>query len=157
LKRKLHVLTAERHDLFLELGECLERLHVAMPTPQFMQLVKSRGLGRRKTYYLIETARKLRPHMRYRARLKKLGWTKCQLIAAQLPQADFGELLEIAEDGSVQDLKAYGRRSTITQHRCVLLYFTPEQYRQYERALLKFGATRQGRGLANKEAATLRM
>jgi phosphoglycerate dehydrogenase-like enzyme len=41
--------------------------------------------------------------------------------------------------------------------RCVLLYFTETQYRQYEKAALQFGATRRGRGLVDKEAATIRM
>jgi hypothetical protein len=105
----------------------------------------------------METAKKLSRYREYWARLSKLGWTKCQLIATQLPEGDFRSLLEFAERHSVQDLKACRRRSSKAQHRCVLLYLTPEQYRQYERAMLNYGATRQGRGLTNKEAATIRM
>jgi hypothetical protein len=157
VKARIRVLASQQEDRFLDLGTELIKLSAVASGAKFKAMVSREGVGSRKAYYLINIAEKLRPHMRYRARLQRLGWTKCQLIAAQLPEADFPGLLKFAEEHSVHDLKAYGRRSTQTQRRCVLLYFSPDQYRQYERAMLNYGATRRGRGLTNKEAATIRM
>jgi hypothetical protein len=154
LKRRFYELDDEQ---FLQQGECLNGLRLRMSTPTFMEVLKRRRLGLRKAYYLIETTQKLGRYKEYWGRLSKLGWTKCQLIASQLSERDFRGLLEFAEEHSVQDLKAYGRRSTRPHRRCVLIYLTPAQYRVYERALLKCGARPRGRGLTNKEVATVRM
>ncbi|GMO57959.1 hypothetical protein [Bradyrhizobium ottawaense] len=155
--KRIRQLAVQQENKILELGEQLIKLNAVASGAQFKAMVKREGVGSRKAYYLINIVERLRPHMRYRARLQKLGWTKCQLIANRVAEEEFSDLLKFAEEHSVQELKAYGRRPTQAQRRCVLLYFTPEQYRQYERALLKCGARRRGRGVSNKEAATIRM
>ncbi len=38
---------------------------------------------------------------------------------------------------------------------CVLMYFNPEQYAELEKALLKNGAERSGRGIVGKEEALI--
>lgn len=153
--KRIRQLAAQQESKFLELGDQLIKLNAVAFGAQFKAIVKREGVESRKAYYLINIVERLRPHMRYRARLQKLGWTKCQLIAERMPDEEFSDLLDFAEEHSVQELKTYRRRAS--PQRCVLLYFTPEQYRQYERALLSCGAKRRGRGLANKEAATARM
>lgn len=155
--KRIRQLAAQRESKFLDLGTELSKLNAVTSGTKFREIVNRVGVGSRKAYYLINIVERLRPYMRYRARLQRLGWTKCQLIAAQLSGAEFSSLLKFAEEHSAQDLKGYGRRPGKTQRRCVLLYFSPEEYRQYERALLSCGAKRRGRGLTNKEVATIRM
>jgi hypothetical protein len=41
--------------------------------------------------------------------------------------------------------------------RWVLLYFTEAQHRHHEKAALQFGAKKRGRGLVDKETATIKM
>jgi hypothetical protein len=80
------------------------------------------------------------------------------MLAAQLPEANFLKLLEFAETHTAKELENYVRRKTApVRTRCVLLYFTEGQYRQYETAALQFGARKRGRGLVDKEAATMKM
>ncbi len=40
---------------------------------------------------------------------------------------------------------------------CVLMYFSPKDYAEFENALVKHGGVRSGRGIQNKEEAVLRM
>jgi hypothetical protein len=158
LRKRVHALATRPRDRFLELGACLNALHAVSPAAQFRDAVKIAGLGGRKAYYLINIAERFRPHMRFRSRLQKIGWTKCQMISAQLPEGNFLELLEYAEEHTAKDLDTYLRRKRATVGtRCVLLYFTPGEYRRYEEAALKCGARRRGRGIIDKELATVRM
>jgi hypothetical protein len=156
--KRIRQLAAEQEDKFLDLGAQLIRLGAMASGAKFKAIVSWEGLGSRKAYYLINIVEKLRPHMRYRVRLQRLGWTKCQMLAAQLPGANFLALLEFAEAHTAKELETYIRRETPSgRTRCVLLYFTETQYRQYEKAALQFGARKRGRGLVDKEAATIRM
>lgn len=157
LIRRIRQLATQQESKFLDLGVELAKLHEVASGANFKAITNREGVGSRKAYYLINIVERLRPHMRHGPRLQRLGWTKCQLIADRVSGEEFSDLLKFAEEHSAQELKAYGLRSTTSQRRCVLLYFTQEQYRQYERALLSCGAKRRGRGLANKEAATARM
>lgn len=158
VKKRIGLLSAQQEDTFLELGAQLIKLSAVASGAMFKDMVSREGLGSRKAYYLINIAEKLRPHMRYRARLQRLGWTKCQMLAAQQPGANFLKLLEYAEAHTAKDLETFIRQETPSgRARCVLLYFTESQYRQYEKAALRFGARRRGRGLVDKEAATIRM
>jgi hypothetical protein len=157
LKKRLHALAARHDDRFLDLAVCLGDLQAVTTAAQFRDAVAGAGLGSRKAYYLVNIAEKFSPHMRSRARLQKLGWTKCQMIAAQLPDGNFGELLERAEQHTAKELDTFIRRKTTTGKRCVLLYFTPREYSRYEQAAITCGARKRGRGLVDKEKATLGM
>jgi len=72
-------LPSDVEDKFLELGRSLRQLLDRDPS-LFQQVVKKRGLGRRKAYYLVEVSRKFEPLPISRVRLKKIGWTKLQII-----------------------------------------------------------------------------
>jgi|tagenome__1003787_1003787.scaffolds.fasta_scaffold20986478_8 hypothetical protein len=158
LKKRVQVLAARPQDRFLELAAALGALHAVASAAQFREATKSAGLGSRKAYYLVNIAERFRPHMRYRSRLQRLGWTKCQIIAAQLPQGDLLGLLRWAEAHSAKELDTRVRRNLAGRGtRCVLLYFSSGEYRRYEEALLQFGATKRGRGLRGKEKATMKM
>jgi hypothetical protein len=158
LKKRIHALAARPDDRFLDLATDLNALHGVATAAQFKETVRSVGLGSRKAYYLVELAKRLGPHMRSRRRLQRLGWTKCQMIGAQLPEGDFLELLQSAEECTAKELETRIRRNRSPGGtRCVLLYFTPAEYRRYEEAVLKCGARKRGRGLIDKEKATIKM
>jgi hypothetical protein len=72
-------LSSDVEDKFLELGRALRQLLDRDPA-LFQQVVKKRGLGRRKAYYLVEVSRRFEPLPISRAKLKKVGWTKLQII-----------------------------------------------------------------------------
>jgi hypothetical protein len=158
LKKRIHLRASRSEAEFLDLATDLSAFHKMASGPQFKETISSAGIKRRKAYYLIEIAEQLRPHMRSSTRLQRLGWTKCQVIGKQLSNFDFIELLEYAETHTAKQLEQYIQdRNSKPRTRCVLLYFTGSQYRDFERAALQFGAMKRGRGLAKKEAATIRM
>src|SRR4051812_35204431 len=107
VKKRIGLLAAQQEDKFLELGEQLMKLNAAASGAQFKEIVSREGVQSRKAYYLINVAEKLRRHMRYRVRLQKLGWTKCQMIGAQLPTANLLKLLEYAETHTTKQLEQY--------------------------------------------------
>jgi hypothetical protein len=79
-------LSSDVEDKFLELGRSLRQLLDRDPG-LFQQVVRKRGLGRRKAYYLVEVSRKFEPLPISRARLKKIGWTKLQIIGQHVTKA----------------------------------------------------------------------
>jgi hypothetical protein len=148
-------LSSDVEDKFLELGRSLRQLLDRDP-PLFQQVVKKRGLGRRKAYYLVEVSRKFEPLPISRARLKKIGWTKLQIIGQHVTKDNVEELVNLAEQLKTKQLerKMRGDDSLNNAH-CVLMYFSPKQYAEFEEALLKNGAERSGRGIVGKEGALI--
>lgn len=112
----------------------------------------------RKAYYLAEVGGKLKQIPVRKARLKKIGWTKLQIIAKYLSRENAEELFALAERHTSYQLKALmrGAEPQIKTH-CVLLYYTPEQYAKFEEAILSHGGERSGRGLIGKEAAIMNL
>ena len=113
----------------------------------FQQIVKKGRLGRRKAYYLVEVSRKFEPLPISRARLKKIGWTKLQIIGQHVTKDNVEELVSLAEQLKTKQLerKMQGDEPLDNAH-CVLMYFSPKQYAAFEGALLKNGGERSGRG-----------
>ncbi len=142
-------------DNFLELGRSLRQLLDRKPG-LFHQIVKKGKLGRRKAYYLIEVSRTYEPLSIPRARLRKLGWTKLQLIGKHITPGNQEELLQLAESMSSKMLERQmkGEKPLDNAH-CVLMYFTPKQYAEFKHALVINGAMRSGRGLVDKEKALI--
>ena len=66
-------------------------------------------------------------------------------------------LLQLAEENTTKQLEALmkGEKPVDNAH-CVLMYFTPKQYKVLEEALVQNGGTRSGRGIVNKEEALLK-
>ena len=147
-------LSSDVEDKFLELGRSLRQLLDRDPA-LFQQVVKKR-LGRRKAYYLVEVSRKFEPLPISRARLKKIGWTKLQIIGQHVTKDNVEELVSLAEQLKTKQLerKMQGDEPLNNAH-CVLMYFSPKQYAEFEEALLKNGAERSGRGIVGKEEALI--
>jgi hypothetical protein len=144
-------LSSDVEDKFLELGRSLRQLLDRDPG-LFQQIVKKGRLGRRKAYYLVEVSRRFEPLPISRARLKKIGWTKLQIIGQHVTKDNVEELVSLAEQMRTKQLerKMQGEEPLGNTH-CVLMYFSPKQYAELEEALLKNGAERSGRGIVGKE------
>jgi hypothetical protein len=144
---------------FLELGASLKRLY-DRDKDLYHKVVEKSGLGSRKAYYLLEISRKLAKFPGIpKARLRALGWTKLQAVAKKLTAQNADELLTLAEQNTVRDLESLIRGETPKgdNAKCVLMYFTPEQYDVYSEAVLKKGAYRSGRGILGKEEALIKI
>jgi hypothetical protein len=144
---------------FLELGTSLRRLY-DRDRDLYHKVVEKSGLGTRKAYYLLDISRKFEklPGIP-KARLRAVGWTKLQVISKHLTPQNGDELLTMAENNTVRDLEALlrGEKPKGANAKCVLMYFTPEQYEVYAERLLKKGAYRSGRGILNKEEALIKI
>ena len=148
-------LSSNVEDTFLELGRSLRRLLDRDPGLS-QQIVKKGRLGRRKAYYLVEVSRKFEPLPISRARLKKVGWTKLQIIGQHVTKDNVEELVSLAEQLKTKQLerKMHGEEP-LNNARCVFMYFSPKQYAELEEALLKNGGERSGRGIVGKEEALI--
>jgi hypothetical protein len=147
-------LSSDVDDKFLELGRSLRQLLDRDPA-LFQQVVKKR-LGRRKAYYLVEVSRKFEPLPIGWPRLKKIGWTKLQIIGQHVTKDNVEKLVGLAEQLNTKQLgrKMQGEKPLSNAH-CVLMYFSPKQYAEFEEALLKNGAETSGRGIVGKESALI--
>jgi hypothetical protein len=154
---KAMYLSKDVEDNFLELGKSLRQLRDRDPE-LFHQFVASANIGRRKAYYQIEVSRTFEPLAIPRARLRKIGWTKLQLIGKHLNPDNQEELLTLAEEVNAKELERLMRgEKPLGNAHCVLMYFSPKQYAQLEDALVKHGGVRSGRGIQKKEEAMLSM
>lgn len=148
-------LSKDLEDNFLELGKSLRRLQDHDPE-LFHQFVASANFGRRKAYYLVEVSRIFDPLTVPRAKLRKIGWTKLQLIGKHVTPNNLDALLHLAEECNAKELERLMRgEKPLGNARCVLMYFSPKQYDELEDALVQHGGVRRGRGVENKEVAMI--
>jgi hypothetical protein len=93
-----------------------------------------------------------------RSRLRKIGWTKLQLIGKHVTPHNLEDLLTLAESVNSKELERQMRgEKPMGNAHCVLMYFKPDDYAEIEEALVHYGAVSSGRGLRKKEKALLRM
>jgi hypothetical protein len=143
-------------DTFPKLARALAKLY-AHDKNLLRQFLGASTMGRRKAYYLIELGKRIQGLKLPEKRLKRIGWTKMQVLAKHLTLANADDLLARAEANSAQKLAAMLRGEQCRERaRCVLLYFSPRQYREFERAVLSHGGSRSGRGLVAKEEALIK-
>ena len=148
-------LSADVEDNFLELGRSLRQLLDRDPD-LFQQVVKKGNLGRRKAYYLVEVSRTFDNAPVPRSRLRKIGWTKLQLIGKHVTPHNLDKLLELADSTNSKQLERQMRgEEPMENAHCVLMYFSPKQYAEFEEAVLKNGGERSGRGIVGKEEALI--
>ena len=88
-------LSANVPDNFLELGRALSRLYDRDPN-LFRQLAAKSNMGLRKAYSLIEVSRTFEPLAIPRDQLRKIGWSKLQLIAKHVTPNTLEALLQLA-------------------------------------------------------------
>jgi len=139
------------------LADCLRRLHKRDPG-EFRIFINESGLSRRKAYYLLKIGQRIDQAALPIVRLRKIGWTKLEVIGDHLTRHSAAELLKLAEENTTHDLKSLMRgEKTKPNARCVLMYFSPKQYEEFESAVLEHGGRRSGRGLLNKELAIIQV
>jgi len=155
LYEKTMLMSKNVEDNFLDLGRYLRQLLDREPE-LFQEIIVKCDLGRRKAYYLVEVSRTFDPLPISRPRLKKLGWTKLQIIGKHVTKDNVEELVTLAENHSVKQLERLMQGDAPMKNaHCVLMYFTPKQYAELEAALLKNGGERSGRGIVGKEEALI--
>ncbi len=157
LFEKALTLSGDVDDNFLELGKSLRQLQ-DRDSELFHKIVAKTNLGRRKAYYLVEVSRIFDPLPVPRSRLRKIGWTKLQLIGKHVKPDNMEDLLSLAEEVNAKELerRMRGEKPMGNAH-CVLMYFSPKQYADLEEVLLANGGQRSGRGILNKEEALLKV
>ena len=144
-------------DHFFDLARTLRQLLDRDPE-KFNELWQVTELGRRKAYYMVEIARAYEGLSIPRSRLKKVGWTKLQLIGKRVTAQNWEELFDLAEKFPAKQLeKLMKGGQPVENAHCVVMYMTPEQYRLFEAAVLANGGERSGRGLLRKEEAIARV
>jgi len=146
-------------DTFLDLGRQLRQLQDRDPE-KFLEIIQKSDLGRRKAYYLVEVSKTFDPLPISRPRLKKLGWTKLQLIGKHVNKDNVEDLVTLAENSSARQLEKQMRgEEPVPNARCVLMYFSLADYGKFEEALLANGAKRNPKGskegLQGKESALM--
>ena len=78
--------------------------------------------------------------------------------SCQFTGKNAAKLVRLALNSSAQELKRIMREDDQKPApHCVLMYFSPQQYRQFRNAMVLHGATSTGRGLARKEEAIMRL
>ena len=139
-------LSARPDDTFLDLARALAAIY-AQNKALLGRFIEQSGMGRRKAYYLLDLGKRLADLGLPDKRLEEIGWTKLQIIGKKLTRRNAKKLLGWAEEYNAPQLAARIRGETPSKTRCVLLYMSPAQYRQFERAILSNGGKRSGRGL----------
>ena len=155
LYKKAVELSSNVEDNFLELGKSLRQLMDREPD-LFQQIIGKDPRKRRKMYYLVEVSRIYEPLPIPRSRLRKIGWTKLQLIGKHIDDSNMEELLQLAEESNAKELERHMRgEKPLGNAHCVLMYFSPKQYAELEEVLIQNGGQRSGRGFLNKEEALI--
>jgi hypothetical protein len=72
---------------------------------QSLHIVEKTNLGRRKAYYLVEVSRTYDRLPVPRSRLRKIGWTKLQLIGKHIDASNLNGMLELAENNNSKELE----------------------------------------------------
>lgn len=138
-------LSANVPDNFVELGRALSQLYDRDPN-LFRQLVAKSNMGLRKAYELVEVSRTFEPLVIPRDQLRKIGWSKLQLIAKHVTPNTLDALLRLAEESTVEDLKHHlcGWKRPAGNAHCMLRYFSPKSYKQVEGAPVPYSAAPSG-------------
>ena len=152
LKAKIAALEDRIEDRFLELARALRAPQKSDPGA-FAQVFATSVIGRRLAYYLVSIGRAFDGLPVVDARLEQIGWTKLAIIAPHVGLMNVGELLDLAEDHTAFELQGFADDMPRQEDHCVLLRMTEADYALFLDVMTAFGATRKGRGLANKEKA----
>lgn len=142
-------------DNFLELARALNLLLQRDPE-KFRQLWQDARIGRRRAYYLVEIDEAFRGLPVPKSRLRRIGWTKLQVLAPHVKPSNVDQLLDLAEELTAKVLaRTLEGESISAKPHCVLMYFDPPEFDLLVSALIPYGAILEGRTLRGKEQALL--
>jgi hypothetical protein len=144
-------------NVSLAQGSDLAALYDEDPA-EFRSIIDKGEMKRRRAYYLLRVGQLLKTGTFTKSDAERIGWTKVQIIADKITGKNVAKLVRLALDNSAQELKRIMREDDQKPApHCVLMYFSPQQYVQFKRAMILHGATSTGRGLARKEEAIMRL
>ena len=142
---------------FIELGKALRELQDTDPD-KFRLALNHSGLKQRKAYYLVTIDRVFSKIPVPKDRLRRIGWTKLNILTRYIDKQNYSELLKKAEQYTAKELEQLLRgEEPMTNARAVLCYFDPKDYALLEKALIMFKGQKSGRGIVNKEEAIMNM
>jgi hypothetical protein len=158
--RDIRAIKARRPRLdFFALGKALSDLaSFCADQREFKAELKRVAIGYRKARYLmaiLETANELKLD---RDRLRAIGWTKAGLLAPVLTPDNKNRWLALAETVNVvslQDALSGDAADDGRALRSVVFKLPVKAAERLDRALLRCGGRRKGRGLANREKALM--
>lgn len=138
---------------FLELAKTLRELQDTDPD-EFTRVVNNSGLGKRKAYYLVGIDRTFSKIPVPKLRLKKIGWTKLNVLTRAITKANYADLLKAAETYTAKELEKYvAGQKPEEKKRAFLAYLSPEDYEALQLAFARVGGIRYQRGFSNKGAS----
>lgn len=142
---------------FIDLARNLRDMMDSDPE-SFQKFISRSDLGKRKIYYLVAIDKAFRKLKISKDRLRKLGWTKANILSKQITPANAAELVKLAEENTARDLQRIlsGQKAMPNAH-CVMFYFNPQDYQLMERVLLQHGAEKASRGIVSKEEALIKV
>jgi hypothetical protein len=150
-------LAAKFEQNFVELGRLLHYLQDHNPN-LFKGVFTETALSRRKAYYLARLARQIEKLTIPDQLLIDVGWTKVAVIGLHLTKSNWKDLIKLAKQRTVRELKIIVEGGTpVPGTRCVLLYLKPRQYAIFAKAIVHNGGKENGVGLANKERALMNL
>src|SRR5262245_47694348 len=128
LKNRVVDLASVSKPSFLDLAPALHMLH-ELDVRGLNRVTRRVNLGPCKAYYLLQIAEQYGLLARYRSRLQAIGWTKLTIIGEHIDRQNVPRLIKLAEENTVQRLRSLVSDVQPPKTRCVLLYFTPADYR----------------------------
>lgn len=139
---------------FLELARTLRELQDT-DNDEFLRAVKNAGLSRRKAYYLVSIDRVFSTIPVPKLRLKKIGWTKLNVLTAHINKSNYADMLKAAEQYTAKELEAHlsGRPVSSEKKKAFLAYLDREGYDALTEAFHRVGGRKYQRGWSNKGAA----
>lgn len=157
LYHKAVELSSAVDENFIELGEILMELQDT-DLDKFRMFVQHSNMKERKAYYLVTIARTFRNIPVNKDRLRRIGWTKLNILTRYIDKKNYADLLKKAEQYTAKELEQLLQgKEPMTNARAVLCYFDPKDYAQLEKALLMFNGQKSGKGIVNKEEAIMKM
>jgi hypothetical protein len=150
-------LSSSVDENFLELGQTLMELQDA-DLEKFRMFVRNSNMKERKIYYLVTIARTFRNIPVDEKRLRRIGWTKLNILTRYIDKKNYQKLLKMAEEYTAKDLELVLQgKKPMEGSRAVLCYFDPKDYALLEKAMLMFNGQKYGKGIVNKEEAIMKM
>lgn len=126
-------------------------------------LPEQTGMSRRRMYYLIDVGNLIREHRLTETRAAGVGWTKLQIVARHVSQAEstsaeeLAAYLELAETSQARALAKKLAGATVVRKSGVQFDLSMAARAELNEALLAFGAERTHRGYVKKEAALIKI
>jgi len=140
---------------FVEISQLLLELYEADPE-KFQKVSTSLGIGLRKAYYLVQVARSFQGLAISKDRLRRVGWTKLQIISPHITSKSAKKLLAQAEAHPVHELKAILKmRGLPPDTHCVLFYLSNTEFDRLAKVIEAHGGKRVGRTLKGKKKALM--